>query len=146
MKRKLTWSHFCEPSTKKLNLFLWVWECKGVVFYFFLGEYTNSLTQSFSRFAEFFFTESRNLRLIRFEPVNLGEPPSKWPKKWSYVLHFQKNRNSAHAIAVFCKENGYRGFTLHYYTIRICFFRQSWEWEKIYRYFHSHTPFLKLSF
>ena len=51
---------------------------KGVVFYFFPGKDSEPLTISFSRFAdEKKKIQSKNFRLFRFGPVNLGEPPPK---------------------------------------------------------------------
>ena len=140
MKRKLTWSHFCGPNTKTLNLFLGLGEAKVSYFIFTREKILNYLLTRFRDLLYFFFLESTKFRLIRFEPVNLGELPSNWPKKWSYMLHFQKNTNLVHVTAFFANKMVIEDLL---YTICIFFSRGSWEREKKYRYFHSLTPFLK---
>ena len=115
-----------------------------VSYFFFPRKSTEPLTHSISRFAVFFFRirkkiQSRNFRLLRYGPVNIGEPPPKWQKKWSCVLHFRKNTNSHHVIRFFCNEHGYRGF-----TICITFFRESRERERKIPLFSLTHPFLEI--
>ena len=67
-------------------------------------------------------------------------------KKSSYELHLRKYVNSQRIIGFFSHENGYRGFTM-----RIFFFRESWEREKkIPRFSLTHSFFensiVKVSF
>ena len=140
------WLFFCKNVNSIFNTGS-NFSFRAKVSYFFSPrKSTEPLTHSISRFAVFFFRirkkklQSRNFRLLRYGPVNIGEPPPKWQKKWSCVLHFRKNTNSQHVIRFFCNEHGYRGF-----TICITFFRESGEREKKYRYFHSLTPFLRFS-
>ena len=79
----------------------------------------------------FFFPDPEKKNTVqKFQIIKVwaSEPwwtPTKMIKKWSYALHFRKNTNSHHVIGFFCHENGYRGFTM-----RIFFFRESWEREK----------------